>query len=99
MKAYYGKNATAQNDFGYGWLPKLTGNHSFFEYLYDILDGKMDGMFLMGQNPAIGAPNARPNPAWLNFVVTGRARSKIRQWFARGRREATISFRRSTTSS
>ena len=26
----------------------------------------------------IGAPNARPNPAWLNFVVTGRARSKIR---------------------
>jgi len=59
LKAYYGKRATAQNDFGYGWLPKLTGNHSFFESLYDILDGKMDGMFLMGQNPAIGAPNAR----------------------------------------
>jgi formate dehydrogenase major subunit len=59
LKAYYGNRATAQNDFGYGWLPKLTGNHSFFEYLYDILDGKMDGMFLMGQNPAIGAPNAR----------------------------------------
>jgi len=59
LKAYYGKRATAQNDFGYGWLPKLTGNHSFFEYLYDILDGKMDGMFLMGQNPAVGAPNSR----------------------------------------
>jgi len=28
----------------------------------------------------IGAPNARPNPAWLNFVVTGRARSKIRHY-------------------
>jgi GTP pyrophosphokinase/guanosine-3',5'-bis(diphosphate) 3'-pyrophosphohydrolase len=26
----------------------------------------------------ISAPNARPNPAWLNFVRTGRARSKIR---------------------
>jgi formate dehydrogenase major subunit len=24
-----------------------------------MLDGKMEGMFLMGQNPAIGAPNAR----------------------------------------
>ncbi len=59
LKAYYGKRATAQNDFGYGWLPKLTGNHSFFEYLYDILEGKMDGMFLMGQNPAVGAPNSR----------------------------------------
>jgi len=59
LKAYYGKRATAQNDFGYGWLPKLTGNHSFFEYLYDMLDGKMEGMFLMGQNPAVGAPNSR----------------------------------------
>ena len=59
LKAYYGKNATAENDFGYGFLPKLTGNHSFFEYLYDMLDGKMEGMFLMGQNPAVGAPNSR----------------------------------------
>jgi formate dehydrogenase major subunit len=59
LKAYYGKHATAENDFGYRWLPKLTGNHSFFEFLYDMLDGKMDGMFLMGQNPAVGAPNSR----------------------------------------
>jgi GTP pyrophosphokinase/guanosine-3',5'-bis(diphosphate) 3'-pyrophosphohydrolase len=28
----------------------------------------------------VGAPNARPNPAWLNFVSTGRARSKIRHY-------------------
>ena len=28
----------------------------------------------------IGAANARPNPAWLNFVSTGRARSKIRHY-------------------
>jgi formate dehydrogenase major subunit len=59
MKAYYGKNATAQNDFGYTWVPKLTGNHSFFEYLYDMADGKMEGMFMMGQNPAVAAANSR----------------------------------------
>jgi GTP pyrophosphokinase/guanosine-3',5'-bis(diphosphate) 3'-pyrophosphohydrolase len=28
----------------------------------------------------VSAPNARPNPAWLNFVRTGRARSKIRHY-------------------
>ena len=28
----------------------------------------------------ITAPNANPNPAWLNYVKTGRARSKIRQF-------------------
>ena len=59
LKAYYGTRATVQNDFGYGWLPKITGNHSFFEYLYEMLDGKVEGMFLMGQNPAVGAPNSR----------------------------------------
>jgi GTP pyrophosphokinase/guanosine-3',5'-bis(diphosphate) 3'-pyrophosphohydrolase len=28
----------------------------------------------------ISAPGAKPNPAWLNFVRTGRARSKIRHY-------------------
>lgn len=28
----------------------------------------------------ITAPNAHPNPAWLNFVVTGKARSNIRHF-------------------
>ena len=59
LKAYYGKNATAENDFGYHWIPKLTGNHSFFEYLYDMADGKMEGMFMMGQNPAVAGANSR----------------------------------------
>ncbi len=59
LKAYYGKHATKENDFGYGFLPKLSGNHSYFEFLYDMLDGNMEGMFVMGQNPAVGAQNAR----------------------------------------
>ncbi len=59
LKAYYGKNATAENDFGYNWLPKITGDHSYFEFLYKMLDGEMEGMFVMGQNPAVGAQNAR----------------------------------------
>src|SRR5438477_2466956 len=59
LKAYYGKNATPENDFGFNWVPKITGNHSFFEYLYDMADGKMEGMFMMGQNPAVAAANSR----------------------------------------
>jgi formate dehydrogenase major subunit len=59
LKAYYGKNATAENDFGYSWVPKITGNHSLFEYMSDMADGKMEGMFIMGQNPAVAAPNSR----------------------------------------
>ena len=66
LKAYYGKNATVENDFGYDWVPKITSNHSFFEYLYDMADGKMEGMFLMGQNPAVAAANSRFERASLS---------------------------------
>jgi formate dehydrogenase major subunit len=59
MKAYYGNRARPENDFGYDWLPKITADHSFFEYLYEMADGKVEGMFLIGQNSAVGAPNSR----------------------------------------
>ncbi|MCQ6262556.1 bifunctional GTP diphosphokinase/guanosine-3',5'-bis pyrophosphate 3'-pyrophosphohydrolase [Alcanivorax sp. MM125-6] len=35
----------------------------------------------------ITAPNASPNPGWLNFVVTGKARSNIRHFLKQQRRE------------
>ncbi len=59
LKAYYGANATKKNDFGYEWLPKITEDHSYFNFLYAMANGEMEGMFLMGQNPAVGAQNAR----------------------------------------
>src|SRR5690349_2407644 len=59
LKAYYGDAATAENDFGFNWLPRVTGDHSHFGYWLDMADGKMDGLFVMGQNPAVGASNGR----------------------------------------
>ncbi len=59
LKAYYGAAATKENGFGFGWLPRLTGDHSHFGYWLDMADGKLEGLLVMGQNPAVGAPNAR----------------------------------------
>jgi formate dehydrogenase major subunit len=59
LKAYYGEAATNENDFGFDWLPRLTGDHSHFGYWLDMADGKLEGLLVMGQNPAVGAPNAR----------------------------------------
>lgn len=42
----------------------------------------------------ITSPGARPNPAWLNFVVTSRARSKIKQYFKNQKRVEAIEFGR-----
>jgi formate dehydrogenase major subunit len=59
MKAYYGEGATKENDWGFDWLPRVTGDHSHFGYWLDMADGKMEGLFVMGQNPAVGASNGR----------------------------------------
>jgi formate dehydrogenase major subunit len=59
MKAYYGDAATKENDYGFNWLPRVTGDHSHFGYWLDMQDGKMEGLFVMGQNPAVGASNGR----------------------------------------
>jgi formate dehydrogenase major subunit len=59
LKAYYGEHATSENHYGFHWLPRVTGDHSHLGYWLDMADGKMEGLFVMGQNPAVGAPNAR----------------------------------------
>lgn len=38
----------------------------------------------------ITAPGARPNSAWLNFVVTGKARSKIKHFLKKQQREESM---------
>ncbi len=58
LKAWYGEAATKANDWGFDWLPRVTGDHSHFGYWLDMADGKLDGLFVMGQNPAVGAPNS-----------------------------------------
>lgn len=40
----------------------------------------------------ITAPGASPNPAWLNFVVTGRARSNIRHYLKSQRQAESVSL-------
>lgn len=44
-----------------------------------------------GQNvQVITAPTVRPNPSWLNFVVTGKARANIRHYLKNLKREESI---------
>ncbi|MFD7754489.1 formate dehydrogenase [Streptomyces sp. NPDC059757] len=59
LKAYYGDAATADNDFCFDHLPRLTGSHSTYETVMAQLDGACKGYFLMGENPAVGSANTR----------------------------------------
>ncbi len=58
LKAYYGDAAQSENDFGFDWLPRVTGDHSHQGYWLEMMDGKMEGLFVMGQNPAVAGPNS-----------------------------------------
>ena len=54
LKAWFGDAATPENGFGFACLPKINGNHSHFSTIMRALDGELDGLFVMGQNPAVG---------------------------------------------
>lgn len=66
MKSWFGKNATAENDFGYGWLPRKNAkaNYSIFRIFETAYEGKMKMLYVMGQNPMVTSPN-------LNLVHEG----------------------------
>jgi formate dehydrogenase major subunit len=58
LKSMYGDAATANNQFGYDWHPKILGDHSHMPMFVAMADGKVKGMLLVGQNPATSL-NAR----------------------------------------
>jgi formate dehydrogenase major subunit len=59
LKAWWGNAATKENDFCFDYLPKRAGDHSWITLFHALHDGKIKGMLLMGQNPAVSGPNAR----------------------------------------
>ncbi|MDT0268003.1 formate dehydrogenase [Streptomyces sp. DSM 44915] len=59
LKAYYGDAATAENDYCFDHLPRITGSHSTYDTVLAQLDGDCKGYFLLGENPAVGSANAR----------------------------------------
>jgi formate dehydrogenase major subunit len=60
LQAWYGDAANEEDgNCAYRWLPKITGDHSHLPTSYAMLDGKVKGYLLFGQNPAAGSTNAR----------------------------------------
>jgi formate dehydrogenase major subunit len=71
LKSMYGENATAENDFGYHWHPRILGDHSHLASFEAMNEGRIKGMLLIGQNPATS----------LNGYATRKALGKL-EWLA-----------------
>jgi formate dehydrogenase major subunit len=72
LKAYFGDRATADNDFCFDYLPRISGDHSTYPTTLAMLDGKVKGYFLFGENPAVGSANSglhRKAMAKLDWLV------------------------------
>lgn len=71
LRAWYGDAASPDNEWGYQWLPKITGDHSQLPMMLAIADGTIRGLLLIGQNPVVGGQNtalirkALPNLEWM----------------------------------
>lgn len=71
LRAWYGDHARSDNEWGYQWVPKITGDHSQLPMTLAIRNGTIRGLLLIGQNPVIGGHNthllrmALPNLEWM----------------------------------
>ena len=59
LKAWFGDAATPENDFCFDYLPRLTGAHGTYQTVMGMLEGEVEGYFVVGQNPAVGSAHAR----------------------------------------
>jgi len=59
LRAWYGDRAMRDNDWAYDFLPRFDGDHTHLASTFAMVDGKIRGMLLMGQNPAAGSAHGR----------------------------------------
>jgi formate dehydrogenase major subunit len=72
LKAYWGAAATAENDFCFDYLPRISGDHSTYQTMMGMLEGTVRGFFVVGENPAVGSANGglqRQAMAKLDWLV------------------------------
>jgi formate dehydrogenase major subunit len=59
LKAWWGDAARADNDFCFSYLPLISGDHSTYQSVLDMLAGKVKGFIVAGENPAVGSANSK----------------------------------------
>lgn len=72
LKAWYGERAHEANDYCFDHVPRIDGDHSQIPMTLEIADGRIQGLFLMGQNPVVGGSNTsfiRKAMASLDWLV------------------------------
>jgi formate dehydrogenase major subunit len=59
LKAWWGPAATEENDYCFDYLPRIDSDHSAYATLLRMDAGEVEGYFVMGENPVVGAANGK----------------------------------------
>ena len=59
LKAWWGAAATAKNEWCFDWLPRIDDDNSHYWTVQQMLEGKVKGYIVAGENPAVGSANGR----------------------------------------
>ncbi len=59
LKAWWGPAAQFENDFCFDYLPRIDADHSHYKTVTEMEDNKLEGYFVMGENPAVGSANSK----------------------------------------
>jgi formate dehydrogenase major subunit len=61
LKAWWGAAATQENDFCFEYLPRIDDDNSNYWTVQQMLQGKVKGYVVVGENPAVGSANGKAN--------------------------------------
>jgi formate dehydrogenase major subunit len=59
LKAWWGSSATAENDYCFEYLPRIDDDNSNYWTIQQMLQGKVKGYIVAGENPAVGSANGK----------------------------------------
>jgi formate dehydrogenase major subunit len=66
LKSWWGAAATPENEFCFSYLPRIDKDNSSYWTVQQMLEGKVKGYIVAGQNPAVGSANGKANRLGLN---------------------------------
>jgi formate dehydrogenase major subunit len=61
LKAWWGAAATTENDFCFSYLPRIDDDNSTYWTVQQMLQRKVKGYIVAGENPAVGSANGKAN--------------------------------------
>jgi formate dehydrogenase major subunit len=61
LKAWWGAAATKENDYCFSYLPRIDDDNSTYWTVQQMLQGKVKGYIVAGENPAVGSANGKAN--------------------------------------